>query len=122
MLPVVGVWIATGGGPKRDHKALIAAAASGVFLVLPLVALQAIYGTINYSSFPVVLFGILWLLPTIAIYLASPIFFRLRSAKGSAFDPLSFVLRIAALLPIAIMWFALVRDQMPCFLGVPNCD
>jgi len=26
------------------------------------------------------------------------------------------------LLAIGIFWGGLVADQMPCFLGVPNCD
>jgi hypothetical protein len=30
--------------------------------------------------------------------------------------------RIATLIFIAWMWVAVVLDQMPCFLGVPNCD
>ncbi len=122
LLPVVGVWIATGGGSKPDFRSLLVAAGAGLFLVLPLIALQLVYGGLSYSSFPLVMFTILWLLPTVAIYLAAPLFTRLRQAEMPMFDPLSFALRIAALLPVAIMWLALVKDQMPCFLGVPNCD
>lgn len=122
LLPAIGVWITPSGRPKPNLKAFVYSAGAAILLVLPLVALQAVYGRLNYSSFPTGVFAILWLLPTFAIYLASPLVSRLRSTERSKFDPLSFALRIAALLPIAVMWIALVEDQMPCFLGVPNCD
>jgi hypothetical protein len=32
------------------------------------------------------------------------------------------VAKAALLLLIAFLWIALIRDGMPCFLGVPNCD
>jgi len=121
VLPAVGVWIASGGS-KPGFNTLLVSAAIGMILVLPFVALQTIYGSRTYSSFPVVLFAILWLLPTIAIYISAPLVGRLRRTEGPALDLLSVALRIVALMPIAIMWFALIQDQMPCFLGVPNCD
>ncbi len=30
--------------------------------------------------------------------------------------------RVAIVVLIAWLWVGLVVDQMPCFLGVPNCD
>jgi len=121
VLPVVGVWIASGGS-KPSFGMILLSAVAGLLLVLPLVALQLIYGRLTYSSFPVVLFAILWILPTIAIYVAAPLFARLRRKESSPLDPLSVALRLVALMPVAIMWFALIQDQMPCFLGIPNCD
>ena len=122
VLPIVGVWIANGGGSKPSFGMFLVSAAAGLLLVLPLVALQLIYGRLTYSCFPVVLFAILWILPTVAIYVAAPLFARLRRNEYPRPDPLSVALRLVALMPVAIMWFALIKDQMPCFLGVPNCD
>jgi hypothetical protein len=32
------------------------------------------------------------------------------------------LLRVVFLAFIARMWIGILIDQMPCFLGVPNCD
>jgi hypothetical protein len=32
------------------------------------------------------------------------------------------VLKVGALIFIAWMWVSTVIDQVPCFMGVPNCD
>lgn len=37
-------------------------------------------------------------------------------------NPISLVPRLVLLMLIAWFWVSLVVDQMPCFLGVPNCD
>ncbi len=36
--------------------------------------------------------------------------------------PLSLGVKVSLLLLLATIWFALLADQMPCFLGVPMCD
>jgi hypothetical protein len=37
-------------------------------------------------------------------------------------NPINLLLRVAFLALIAWMWGGILIDQMPCFLGVPNCD
>jgi hypothetical protein len=59
----------------------------------------------------------------IFIALLMPIVRNLRQAGNSLMaNPVGLLLRIVFLLLIAWMWASLLIDQMPCFLGVPNCD
>jgi hypothetical protein len=37
-------------------------------------------------------------------------------------SPVALLLRITFLALILVFWVSLVNDQMPCFLGIPNCD
>jgi hypothetical protein len=46
----------------------------------------------------------------------------LRAGETILAHPIALLLRVAVLAFVAIGWANLVRDQMPCFLGVPNCD
>lgn len=122
VLPAAGVMIATRGESSPIVSSLLSSAAIAMLLILPFIAIQLIYGRATYSSFPFGLFAILWILPTVAVFIASPILSRRRLGAGVFSDPLSLTIRLAAVIPIAIMWIALIEDQMPCFLGIPNCD
>jgi len=37
-------------------------------------------------------------------------------------NPVRFLFRVAFLTLLVIMWGGIIMDQLPCFLGVPNCD
>jgi hypothetical protein len=78
---------------RRFAAVATAAAAGGVFVV-PFVLLEARHQGLAWrrGSYYAMLFGLLWLLPVV------------------------FVLAVTA------MWIGLVHDQLPCFLGTPNCD
>ena len=106
-------------GLLRD---LAAAGIIGTLLVLPFVILELTLGQLSYSSFPFGLFAILWLLPTTLTLVAAPVVRSLRSGSGPHGHPVAFVFRVAFLMLIAVFWIGLLNDQMPCFLGVPNCD
>jgi hypothetical protein len=86
-------------------------------LVLPLLILELRNGA---SEFPPVLFALLWLLP-----FAFVLFFQGTVGSGARAGTLSYLRRplaAACLVFIAWFWITVVVDQMPCFLGVPNCD
>jgi hypothetical protein len=86
-------------------------------LVLPFMILELV-NTRNFNeTFPIPLFGILWLLPTIFIFTLTPIGQNVRAGNS-----LALLIRVALLLAIAILWGGIVADQLPCFMGVPNCD
>lgn len=78
----------------------------------------------NPASAPdlAVLFGLLWLLPTAFVALAAPIVRGARAGHGILANPAGILLRLLLLLLLAVAWTGLLIDQMPCFLGVPNCD
>lgn len=98
------------------------AALAGLALILPFAVMQVINVGVRRDDAAdlVVLFGLLWLLPALSI--ASGLR-MLRPPPGSDTSLRSRIL-IAAVITIAAtaLWGGLLADQMPCFLGVPNCD
>src|SRR5688572_16309954 len=102
-----------------------AAAITGLILVAPLAWLEirnnpAITGA--YGNSRILLFGLLWLAPTTFILTALPLARRLRAGENILARPVALLLRITFLALISVFWVSLVNDQMPCFLGIPNCD
>ena len=85
-------------------------------LVVPFVVLE----WMNRQEFPVPLFGFMWIMPLAFILILTPLVRDIRA--GTAINPLKLSVRIVFLVLIAGLWVSLVNDQMPCFLGVPNCD
>lgn len=81
-------------------------------LVLPFVILEARTRADFFAHFPGALFVVMWLLPFAFVLVWPRVFTRS--------TPL--ILRGVALLVLAALWLSLVIDQMPCFLGIPNCD
>jgi uncharacterized membrane protein YiaA len=73
-------------------------------------------------QFPYLLFIGLWFPPTLIFLGVTPIVRLVRAGENVIANPISLILRVAFLGVIAFSWINLVRDQMPCFLGVPNCD
>lgn len=101
---------------------LRAAALGSFILVLPLAILELVNNTLTSQSAPglLALFGLLWLLPAAFLAVLIPMVRNVRT--GSEANPLKLMLGVAVLLVAALMWGSLVADQMPCLLGVPNCD
>ena len=90
-------------------------------LCVPLAILQARRGiSAESADGVVVLFAILFALPAAAIALLLPL---LRARHGRRFATLRPMLfRTGVALVLAAAWILIVIDQIPCFLGVPNCD
>jgi len=91
-------------------------------LVLPFAILELVNRRHLPEGFPVALFGFLWLLPTAFIVILVPIVRTVRAGNDIIATPLKLLLKVAFLTLIATMWVGLFIDQLPCFLGVPNCD
>ena len=99
---------------------LASAAVVSTVLTLPLLVLQLLNGGDDGGDFPTALFAALWVLPFSFMLLAG----RLAVVGGPSpwrRHSRRFV-TAACLLCIASLWVAIVLDQIPCFLGVPNCD
>lgn len=107
-------------GIKRD---LGVAAIISFILVLPLAILEALNNTITKENVVglLLLFGVLWLLPTAFIVILMSV---LRSARGQRLmaHPITLSLKIVFLALIAMVWGWGLMDQLPCFFGIPNCD
>ena len=54
--------------------------------------------------------------------LAMPMVRELRTGQATLALDAGVVANVAFLLSVAWVWAMLVSDQMPCVLGVPNCD
>ena len=89
-------------------------------LVLPFVILEIINRGGIDTRFPVVLFALMWGLAF--VFFAGSIAIARNARAGIMASPLSLAARIVILLVIAVFWTGLAVDQMPCFLGVPDCD
>ncbi|MGH9937825.1 MAG: hypothetical protein ACREAM_16390 [Blastocatellia bacterium] len=100
------------------------AALISFILVLPFVILESLNNTITKQNAHglFVLFGLLWLLPTAFIVILAPIVRTVRAGNSIMANPITLLFRVAFLALIAWIWGVAIIDQLPCFLGVPNCD
>jgi hypothetical protein len=100
------------------------AAIIGFILVLPFAILEFLNNTVNKQNAPglIVLFGLLWLLLMAFIVILMPIVRAVRAGNSVMASPLNLLFRVAFLALIAMMWGGILIDQIPCFVGVPNCD
>jgi hypothetical protein len=105
-------------------KLILTAAAASLLTVLPFVALELrnASGSRGFVHLPYPLFAMLWLLPFAFILAAAPIVRIIRAGNSLLAHPGAVLTRVAMLGLVAFLWASLVQDQMPCFLGVPNCD
>jgi hypothetical protein len=94
----------------------------GLLFVIPFMIMEVV-NTQNFNAvFNIPLFGIMWLLPTIFIMILVPIVRNVQAGNNMMANPINLLLRVVFLVLIAWMWTGALIDQMPCFLGVPNCD
>ncbi|MCA1849568.1 MAG: hypothetical protein LC672_00600 [Acidobacteria bacterium] len=100
------------------------AAIISFILVLPFAILESLNQTVTRQNAPglIVLFGLLWLLPVAFIVTLAPVVRTARAGNSITASPVNLLFRVAFLALIAVMWGGLLVDQMPCFVGVPNCD
>ena len=101
-----------------------------LLLVLPLMILDVMLNgatrlhalSLKHALDFAVLFGLLWLLPTTFLVILMPLVRNVQAGNNLMAHPLSLVLSTAVLALIALFWGGILLDQLPCFLGVPNCD
>lgn len=112
---------AVDSGPNHFRWPII----SSSFLVLPFMVLEFVNRRTFLEfpqSFPIPLFATMWLLAFAFVYILTRVM-RGEAAQANLVPALAVrLLGIAVLGVIAYAWVGLVLDQMPCFLGVPNCD
>ena len=102
---------------------LRAPALLGFLLVLPFLILEIVNRRNFHEGLPVLLFGVMWLLPVVFLLILMPIVRNVRRAGNSLLqNPVRLLLRVASLVLIAIVWMVILLDQWPCFLGMPLCD
>jgi hypothetical protein len=109
---------------KNILTALGTSALLGLLFMLPFAFLEYRYNTANLrlSRDYIFLFGLLWFLPTAFFTTIAPLARAVRAGNNVLAHPISLLFRVALLILLAMFWVGLINDQMPCFLGVPNCD
>lgn len=93
-----------------------------LILVVPFMIMEVVNRRNFNEGFPIPLFVIMWLLPILFIIIFMPIVRNARSGNSIIASPARLLIRVIILVFIAWMWTGLLIDQMPCFLGIPNCD
>ena len=91
-------------------------------LVLPFMLMELVNSRNFNEGFPILLFIIMWLLPVLFILTGIPILRNVRARNSILANPVIVLIRVVFLILIVWFWGTLLIDQMPCFLGVPNCD
>ena len=109
---------------KNITRLIRLAALISFALVLPFAILESLNQSVTRQNAPglIVLFGLLWLLPMVFIVILVPLVRTVRAGNSVIVRPINLVLRLASLAFITMIWTGVVMDQLPCFLGVPNCD
>lgn len=94
------------------------------FLLLPFAILEVLNNPITRQTALgfALLFGLLWLLPTVFIAILLHLFRTSRAGNGLFANPIKLVLSVVSLALIGTIWVWGFTDQLPCFLGVANCD
>jgi hypothetical protein len=93
-----------------------------LIFVVPFAVMEVVNRSRFNEAFPFSLFIVLWLLPLIFFLILTPIVQKVREGRNLMGNPVSLLFGIAVMVLTAVMWVNLMADQMPCFLGVPNCD
>jgi len=93
-----------------------------LLLVVPFMVMEFVNRRQFHEGYPVVLFLVLWIFPFIFLAIVTPLARDAKAGVDILARPLSLGVKVSILLLLATMWFSLVADQMPCFLGVPMCD
>lgn len=91
-------------------------------LVMPFMIMEVVNRRDFSGSFPIPLFIIIWLLPVLVMLTGAPIVRNVRAGNNILAHPFMLLMRIVFFVFLIWMWFGILIDQMPCFLGVPNCD
>jgi hypothetical protein len=102
-----------------------AAALINLILVVPFAFLELRNNTEisrNLINFPILIFGMLWFLGTVFVITVAPIVRTVWAGDSLLAHPVTLSLRLVFLAFVAWLWGHIITDQLPCFLGVPNCD
>ena len=108
--------------PSIPFESLKTPAIISSMVVLPFLILELLNRQNPSADFPIALFVVLWILSLSFMIILMPVMRGLPAGSRNMPNAVSLVPRIVLLLVIAWLWMSLVVDQMPCFLGVPNCD
>ena len=101
--------------PTPFGRQAISLIAGSAFIVVPFIFLEAVSAGTSLARFPFALFVAMFLLAVSFSAIAAPLAGRvLRGERSLTLG--------SVLVRVVLLFVSLVLDQLPCFLGVPNCD
>jgi hypothetical protein len=107
---------------SRSLQSLVTSLLISATLVAPLIVLQVVNRRAFHEEFPFVLFTFMSLHLLCIVLLLTPALRRLRSERSFSALTLGHWTGLALAAFLMIAYVDVVIDQLPCFLGVPNCD
>lgn len=109
--------------PSVQHqmRTVWISALASLALVAPFAGLEYVQSR-SFSSMPVTLFVVMWLLPLAFFIVLTPLVKGAAQATNDMTSRFGLLGRVTILVALASIWVSLVSDQMPCFMGTPNCD
>ena len=93
-----------------------------LLIVIPFIIMELVNRRNLPDEFPIPLFAILWLLTMLFLLMLKPLVQNIRAGNRPLANPVGFLVRVVFLGFMAFLWLGILLDQIPCFLGVPNCD
>ena len=97
-------------------------ALTGLALTVPFIVMELVNRRDDTYDFPFLLFLVLWLLAGLFFVLTFSLYHDLKHTGVKAAKTLKFTGKIILVLGVFTLWLLVVKDQMPCFLGIGNCD
>lgn len=114
--------IVKGNAMKNVLMSLRSPALISLLIVMPFIVMELVNRRNLSYEFPIPLFVMLWLLPMAFLFLLIPLVRNVRAGNSLLANPVGLLVRVMFLGLMAFLWLGVLIDQMPCFLGVPNCD
>jgi len=93
-----------------------------MLLVIPFILMELVNRRTFNETFPFQLFGFMGVMALAFSFAGSAFLRQLRLGKNNPGAILRLVLLMVVIGLSAWSLTGLLTDQMPCFLGVPNCD
>jgi len=103
-------------------KSFVASLLISAALVAPFIVLQWINRRTFHEDFPFVLFTFMSLHSLFIVLLLTPALQRLRAERSLRALKLGHWVGLLLGVLLVYVYANVVIDQLPCFLGVPNCD
>ena len=106
----------------RARKPFVAQVLVSALLVAPFLVLQLVNRGTTRGDFPVALFLFMSLHALLIVLLVTPALRYLREERRPGALTLGHWAGLSLALLLGYAYATVISDQLPCFLGVPNCD
>jgi hypothetical protein len=107
---------------KSSILRFAASLAISATLVVPLFALEWWNRREFHEEFPLLLFTFMSVHSLLIVLAAAPVVGRLRTERNLRALRFGHWAGLVVSAFLAVVYAGVVIDQLPCFLGVPNCD